>query len=128
MAGFLGNRFRKREGRSAAVKTNGFASKLENAVHEMLKVRQAAGELSDIKCQQSFKLQDGDRTVRVTWKIDFSAVEVKSGKTIYFEAKGFEESVYKLKLKMWRKHKYATLEIWKGSWQRPFLAERIEGA
>lgn len=126
MAGFLANRFRGREGRKTAVKTNGFSSKLENAVHEILKRRQAEGELTDIKCQQTFRLQDGDRTVSIKWKIDFSATEVKTGKTIYFEAKGFEESVYKLKLKMWRKHKYATLEIWRGTYQRPFLSERIE--
>ncbi len=109
-----------------AVRTKGFASKLESAVHDILLIRQKAGEIKDIKCQQSVVLQEGGRDQRINWKVDFSCFEIKTNQTIYVEAKGVETSDFKLKLKLWRAKKPHTLEIWKGNFRRPFLAERIE--
>lgn len=106
--------------------TNGFSSKLENAVHEILKLREKAGEISDIKCQQQVILQDGPREVKISWRVDFSYVDNKSGETVFVEAKGVETETYRLKLKMWRGNPPAALEIYKGSYQRPTLVERIE--
>jgi hypothetical protein len=103
---------------------NGFPSKLEEAVYNMLLLRERTGEISDVKRQQVVTLQEGDKTTRINWKVDFSFLrgEIRC----YAEAKGIETSEYILKLKMWRKLRPAPLEIWKGTYLRPVLVERIE--
>lgn len=113
--------FRKNKYRAKA--TNGFPSKLESAVYDYLKRRESFGEISDIKRQQQVVLQDGPREMRITWRVDFSYV--KDGETIFVEAKGIETSDYKLKLKMWRKLRPATLEIYKGDYRNIVLAEKV---
>lgn len=104
----------------------GFPSKLEAAVFYLLDVRQRAGEISDIKRQQVVVLQDGDRSTRITWRVDFSYVDAKTGETVFVEAKGMETGEYKLKLKMWRANPPAKLEIWKGNYNKPILVETID--
>lgn len=123
--------FNKRVSRYAknkfnAVKTSGgFSSKLEAAVYNLLKLREKSGEISEIKQQQTVVLQDGPRNTRITWRVDFSFYDLKTGQTTYAEAKGVETQEYKLKLKLWRKLKPANLEIWKGNYTRPILVELI---
>lgn len=127
MTFFSKGRFRKKAGSKYNAKpTNGFPSKLEAAVHMLLTIREKAGEISDIRRQQSVVLQEGPPTVRIAWKVDFSFIETKTGERVYAEAKGVETADYKLKLKLWRANPPATLEIYKGSYRRPTLALRIE--
>ncbi len=117
--------------------TNGFPSKLENAVHDILLLRQRAGEIRDIKRQQAVILQDGPKEQRISWKVDFSFEELsmsdiglgvyeKTWRTVYCEAKGIATADFLLKLKLWRKKRPYPLEIWKGDYRRPKLVERIE--
>lgn len=117
-----------------AQRTNGFSSKLESAVYDMLKSRP---NVKDIKCQQAVVLVPGPRNVQIKWKVDFSAIEetknwdgTVSDKLTYYEAKGIETSDYKLKLKLWRKNKPAPLEVWKATYSNKkinlYLHERIE--
>lgn len=105
---------------------DGFPSKLERAVFFKLKDREVLGEITDISRQSVVVLQEGDKDTRINWKVDFSFIEKATGRKCYAEAKGIETADYKLKLRLWRKLKPAPLEIWKGSWQRPFMKERIE--
>jgi len=111
------NRYQKTKnprGRRAAVKTNGFSSKLENKVHEMLLERVASGELSDLRCQHRVDLIYGEtHKNRMEWKIDFSAIDNATGNRKFFEAKGFSEDIYKIKLKLFRVIGEGVLEIWK---------------
>lgn len=107
-----------------AKRVDGFPSKLEAAVYQLLKLRERAGEISDIKRQQTVVLQEGSRDVRITWRVDFSFIE--RNELVYAEAKGIENADYKLKLKLWRANPPAPLEIWKGHHMRPKLVERIE--
>lgn len=104
-----------------ATKTNGFASKLENSVHEILLKRQADGEIKDIRIQHTYEIVKGLR-----WKVDFSFEDCATGQRIYCEAKGFPTDVYKLKLRMYKIHGKHRLEIWKGSYKKPVLVEIIE--
>lgn len=110
-----------------AQKTNGFPSKLENAVHDLLLTRELAGEISEIKQQQAITLKHcelcGDK---LTWKVDFSFIRLSDGKKVYCEAKGCETSGYRKRLKAWKKNPPFDLEIWKGSWQKPYLDEFIK--
>lgn len=117
--------FGRKKNKYKAVRTNGFSSKFENAVHEVLLLKQKLGEVKNIKCQQTVVLIPGPATVRIAWKVDFS-YEAPSGETRYVEAKGVETSDYKLKLKLWRSNPPYALEIYKGHYSRPKLVETIE--
>jgi hypothetical protein len=109
-----------------ARRADGFGSKLERAVYEILLLREKAGEIKSIRRQHAVVLQEGKREVRISWKIDFSFIDCSSGKLCFCEAKGFPTNEYLLKLKMFRKSPQGRLEIWKGSYKKPFLAEVIE--
>jgi hypothetical protein len=108
-----------------ARRTEGCGSKLEASVYEALKIKELAGLISDLKRQQTVVLQDGPQAVRITWRVDFSYVDEKTGELTYAEAKGFETADYKLKLKMWRKNPPANLVIWKGTHRSPVVVEEI---
>lgn len=122
-----GNIFRRNK--YGAKRADGFPSLLEREVYQILVRREESGEIREIKRQTVVVLKDckecGDR---VTWKIDFSFVDCKSDQLTYCEAKGVETNDYKKKLKLFKKNAPAPLEIYKGSWQRPKLVERIEKA
>lgn len=120
-------RFKKppRRNKYNAIKTLGYDSKLEQAVHNILLLREKRGEIKDIKSQQTVVLQDGPQNVRITWRADFSFINAVTNELCYCEAKGFETDVYKLKLKLIRKNPPAIIEIWKGTASMPYLSEVI---
>lgn len=107
------------------MRTNGFASKLEGAVHGFLLLFESTGAYKDIKCQQTVVLVEGPPKVRIAWKVDFSVFNNETQETEYHEAKGFETNDYLIKLKLWKNNPPATLHIWKGSAKRPFIAETV---
>lgn len=107
-----------------ARKVGGFPSKLESAVHDILKWRVDAGEITDLRRQHTVVLQGGKRITRISWIIDFSFIE--NGELAFAEAKGFATDVYKMKLKLFRANPQGTLYIYKGNWRKPMLAEVIE--
>lgn len=106
-----------------ARKTNGFSSALEAAVYDILKLREKAGEITDIRCQHTVVLQDGPRETSIRWKVDFSFLE--GGELTFCEAKGVETETYKLKLKMFRKNPPGKLYIYKGHFRNPKVTEII---
>lgn len=118
-----------------AVRTNGHRSKLEAAVRQILDLRQRAGEISDIKCEQSvllgtetvLNLRTGkSRTRNIQWKVDFSFIEVNTNTRVWCEAKGVETRLYRKQLRLWREGAGpGKLEIWKGDWRRPELVEVV---
>lgn len=112
--------FQRKKNKFKAARTNGFSSKLENAVHEILLLREKAGEISDIKCQQSVKLTEA----QISYRTDFSFV-TKDNKTCWVEAKGYEGETWRLKKKLWKYYGPGPLEIYKGSFTKPFLDEVI---
>lgn len=109
-----------------AQRTNGFSSKLESAVYDILLAKQNIGLIGDLKCQQTVVLQDGPREVRITWRLDFSFIDFEIRELAYAESKGIETCEYKLKLKLWRKNPPARLYIYKGSYQNPKLVEIVK--
>lgn len=121
--------FGRNKSKYGAKPADGFGSKLERAVHDsVLLPRQLAGEIGPIRRQHSVVLQEGDKSVRICWKIDFSYPVIATGEIEFAEAKGFETADFKLKLKMFKKHPHGRLKIYKGSYKKPFLAEVVEGA
>lgn len=97
-----------------------FSSKLEAATYCLLKLREYAGEIKEIKKQQCVRLGEDTR-----WKIDFSFIEVKSGELVYAESKGIPTNDYLRKLKLFKKYSSNRLEIYKGSYQNPVLIETV---
>jgi hypothetical protein len=121
----IGNKLRgPKKNKYGAQPTNGFPSKLEAAVYELLVDRERKCEITDIKRQQTVVLQEGSATTRIAWRVDFSFVEVATGVVVYAEAKGMATLDYILKL--WRAKPPAPLEIYIGSYKRPKLLERIQ--
>lgn len=114
-----------RRSKYGAIKVNGFDSKLEWSVYQILCARVQSGELKDLKRQHTIILQDGPRDVRISWRVDFSAIEVLTGRVFFCEAKGHESKDFKIKLKMFKKNPQGVLEIWGGDYRRPFMKERI---
>lgn len=115
------NRFRTKNKFGAKRTADGFPSMLERAVYHVLLLREKAGEIRDIRRQHCVDLGLG-----VRWKVDFSFEVVATGLRRFAEAKGLEDAGYKIKKRMWKNGAgIGELEIWKGSWRRPALAETV---
>ncbi len=96
-----------------------FASKLEAAGYQMLKLRMKAGEIDSIQVQDHVELCAG-----IKYVADFKCT-TPSGECFWVEMKGFETPVWKLKLKLWEEFGPGKLEIWRGDYRRPFLDEIV---
>ena len=104
-----------------AIRSNGYGSKLENAVYQILLLREKSGEIKDIRKQHLV-----DLGYRIFWKVDFSFLEISTDERVWAEAKGIETERYRICLKLWRYgNGPGKLEIWKGSYQRPTLDEIV---
>ena len=104
-----------------AVKSNGFASKLENAVYDILKLREKAGEIKNIQCQDAVELTDA----KIRCKIDFSFIDCKSKKKVYCESKGVITERWRIIKKLWQIFGPGKLEIWKGNYKNPKMVEIV---
>lgn len=98
-----------------------FSSKLEAALYLRLKVRESAGEIKDIKCQETIYLTDA----RIIYKPDFSFFYILGGKKRYAESKGFETPEWRIKRRLWMHYGPEKMEIWMGSHTNIFLKETI---
>ena len=92
-----------------------FDSKLEAKRYIQLKLLQRAGEIKDLRTQAEFILQPSykknGKTIRaIKYVADFVYYDVRKGKTIIEDTKGFRNDVYKLKKKIFE-YKYPDLEI-----------------
>lgn len=97
-----------------------FASELEAALYDLLMLRERAGEFRDLRCQPQVYLTDA----RIVMKPDFIAYDEEQ-RPLYFEAKGFETDIWRLKRRLWEYYGPGPLEVWKGSAKRPRLVEII---
>lgn len=107
---------RNKNSKYNAVRTvDGFPSKLESSVYQMLLLRERAKELRNIQRQVRVELTKA----AIATKIDFSAEESPDWKTIYIEAKGMATERWNLLKKLWAYYGPGKLEIWGGSHDRP---------
>lgn len=56
---------------------------------------------------------------------DYSAVDVETGQLKYFEAKGSETDVWRIKRRLWKYFGDASLAVYKGNYRKIFLNEEI---
>lgn len=99
-----------------------FASQLEASLYSLLYLREKVGELSQLRCQPNVFLTDA----KIRMIPDFSAVEVKTKELVYFEAKGFETDIWRLKKKLWEFYGPGRLQIYKGSHKKLILTEELK--
>lgn len=98
-----------------------FASKLEASVYTLLKARENAGEIVDIRAQVTVHLTNA----RIQYIVDFAFLDIRTGIVTYCEAKGMETPSWRIKRKLWKFYGPGPLEIYKGTHLRPFLHETI---
>lgn len=98
------------------------ASLLEDAVEDLLRLRELAGELIlEAKQDNVFLTQ-----ARLRYIPDFRCRDLSTGEVFYVEAKGMETDIWKRNLRLWRAgYGPGRLEIWKGSYKRPYLDETV---
>lgn len=100
-----------------------FDSKLEKAVYDILWLRERAGEIKII-CQQSSVYMT---KARIQYIADFKCLDVSKDEEFWVEAKGFPTRDWRLKRRLWLSgYGPGRLEIWMGSYNKPFLKETIE--
>lgn len=98
-----------------------FASKLEAALYSQCKLEEKAGIIRIDKVQDHVYLTEA----RILYIPDFRIVDLKSGKAVWREAKGFETERWLVIKKLWKHYGPGPLQIYKGSYNRFKLAEEI---
>ena len=107
-------RVQDEEGRS-------FASQGERALYRHLKELELAGELEELCCQVSVHLS----AARILYKPDFRARCGSTGDLIWYEYKGFETPVWRIKRRLWMHYGPGVLKVFKGRVGRIFESESI---
>ncbi len=85
-----------------------FDSSYEAEVYCARKLQEQAGEITDLKIQQTFTLQEAfrDRAGKhhraITWTADFTYIE--NGVKVAEDSKGFVTEVFKIKKKLFARH------------------------
>lgn len=98
-----------------------FASKLERYLHEYLRLLEKGGEVANIKCQDHVYLTEA----RIAMIPDFRVFDLKLQEPVWYEAKGYETDVYRLKRKLWTVYGPGRLRVYKGSGAKLFMSEEI---
>lgn len=93
-------------------------SQLELSVLALYRIRERAGEISNLRHQHTAPIVAG-----INWRLDFSFI--KDGIEWFGEAKGFQTETYVLKKKLWVVFGKAPIEIWRGTATKPYLDEII---
>lgn len=97
-----------------------FASKLEAAIYQILKLRMHAGEIKSIQCQDHIYLT----LARIEYQPDFKCIDA-NGEVFHVEAKGYANDKWPMKKKLWKYYGPNKLEIWMGTHRSPKLVETI---
>ena len=92
-----------------------FDSKKESNRYFQLKLFERAGEIRDLEIQKEFVLQpsfkkNGKTYRKISYKADFCYFDIREGKYIVEDVKGFKTKEYMLKKKMFE-YQYENLEL-----------------
>lgn len=116
---FLGNSLKAKESKykNKKVVYDGikFDSQKEKNHYIGLKMSLKAGIIKDLELQKVFELQpsfkkNGKTYRKITYKADFCYFNIKEGKYIVEDVKGFKTEVYKLKKKLFE-YKFKDYEL-----------------
>lgn len=98
-----------------------FASRLESALYTELLLREKAGEIKEIQCQDHIYLTKA----RILYIPDFKFFSIKLNTYVWAEAKGFETAIWRIKKRLWEYYGPGVLEIYKGSHKKLNFDELI---
>lgn len=98
-----------------------FSSKLEASLYDYLALMEKNGEISDITLQPHVMLTEA----KIKMIPDFKARHLKMGQDVYFEAKGYETDVWRIKRKLWTVYGPSALFVYRGSYKKLELTEVI---
>jgi len=98
-----------------------FASKGEAALFDLLNLRVKAGELEDLRIQQTVMLTNA----KIKYIADFSALCVESGEMQWFEYKGYETPEWRIKRRLWLSYGPGKLFIYKSKSGKVALYETL---
>lgn len=82
-----------------AVRTNGFASKAESRRYDDLVLMQRAGMIAELKTQVRFMFTIGSVDI-CSYIADFQYVDLKTGKMVTEDCKGYKTPEYKIKKRL----------------------------
>ena len=99
-----------------------FDSKLETALWDQLKLREIAGEISELKHHPGTVFLS---EARIQYRPDFMFREKYKDWYSYAEAKGFANDKWPIKKKLWKHYGPGILYIYGGSYNRLVLTETI---
>lgn len=98
-----------------------FASKLEAALYQELKLAESGGLIRIEKVQDHVYLTEA----RICYIADFRIWDDIIGEQVFCEAKGFESDRWPIIKKLWRHYGPARLRIYKGTYKNLKLVEEI---
>lgn len=98
-----------------------FASKLEAAVFQILKLLEKACELTVLQCQDHIYLTEA----RILYIPDFKC-QAPDGMIFWVEAKGFVTPEWRLKRRLWEFYGPGDLWVYEGSYLRPSRIEIVK--
>lgn len=98
-----------------------FASKGEANLYNYLYLRFLEGDISDLQVQCNVYLTDA----RILYIADFSAIDSKTKERVYYEFKGFETAVWRIKRRLWKHYGPGVLYVYKGRGENVFLFEEL---
>lgn len=99
-----------------------FDSRLERRLFEQLRLRELAGELSEITVKPNVRITKS----KILCIPDFSAVDTATGQLRYHEAKGFRSEVWRIKMRLWRNYGPAPIDVYVAGSNGPVFAETID--
>jgi hypothetical protein len=105
----------KYHNRKTAVDGIEFDSGREAKRYAELKIRQCLGEITELKLQPEFVLQEGFRKNgtwyrEIVYRADFKYKEVATGEVVVEDSKGMQTDVFKIKHKLFEK-RYPELSL-----------------
>lgn len=98
-----------------------FASKLEGALFDYLKFLELAGDVTNIRVQPHVKLTKA----QITMIPDFVVFNNKEQIDHWYEAKGYQTDVYRIKRRLWQHYGPGALFVYGGSAKSLKLIEMI---
>lgn len=98
-----------------------YRSGLESEVHAVLKLLERAGEIRNIRREQTISL-----TPSISHRIDFVVFNVKKNTDVGVEAKGQETEGWSLKQRLYVDFGPLPIEVWKKSRGRVGVAKEIK--
>lgn len=91
----------------AEISGRSFDSKGEAGMFVELQHREKAGEIKDLRCQESVYLTEAE----IRYIVDFSFVNVATEQKEFLEYKGFETAEWRIKKRLWRYYGPSKLTI-----------------